>query len=132
MRRFVFCLFIAALACNESTVPNFNAATGIPHSAASLQSEVTGAFDAGRTDIGNFELFMDAFGRNSAYFTPSEQRFVLVGTGSIAVNPGDLFVGPDVWDFYYNGIKQIDTIIASVPSLQFPASGGGLPAWCWV
>ena len=57
MRRFLCCLVLAAgtVGCNESTVPNFNAATGLPHTAAALQSEVTGAFDAGRTDIGNFE-----------------------------------------------------------------------------
>jgi hypothetical protein len=129
MRRFMCCLFLAvgAVACNESTVPNFNAATGLPHTAAALQSEVTGAFDAGRTDIGNFELFMDAFARNSAYFTPSEQRFVLVGTGSVAVNPGDLFVGPVVWDFYYNAIKGIDSIIAAVPKLEFSTSAGLAP-----
>jgi hypothetical protein len=126
MRRLLFCLVLAALACNESTVPNYNAATGLPHTAAALQNEVSGAFDAGRTDVGNFELFMDAFARNTAYFTPSEQRFVLVGTGSVAVNPGDLFVGPVVWDFYYNGIKGIDTIIATVPTLQVPTSSGGL------
>ena len=127
MRRFLFCAFLAAVACNESTVPNFNAATGLPHTAAALQNEITGAFGAGRTDIGNFELFMDAFARNSAYFTPSEQRFVLVGTGSVAVNPGDIFVGPDVWDFYYNGIKNIDTIITGVPQLQFSTSAGLAP-----
>src|SRR5580658_1992255 len=101
MRRSVILLTFAALTigCNESVVPNFNAPTGLPHTAAALQNEVTGAFDAGRTDIGNFELFMDAFARNSGYFTSSEQRWVLVGTGSVAVNPGDIFVGPVVWDF---------------------------------
>ena len=126
MRRSVLLLTFAALTigCNESVVPNFNAPTGLPHTSAALQDEVTGAFDAGRTDIGNFELFMDAFARNSAYFTSSEQRFVLVGTGSIAVNPGDLFVGPVVWDFFYNGIKGIDTIIANVPKLQVSSAAG--------
>jgi hypothetical protein len=129
MLRLLSYTLLAALTvgCNESVVPNYNAPTSLPHTAAALQNEVTGAFDAGRTDIGNFELFMDAFARNSGYFTSSEQRWVLVGTGSVAVNPGDIFVGPVVWDFYYNGIKGIDTIIAGVPKLQISTAGGLAP-----
>lgn len=120
-------LLLGIAACNETTVPNYNAVAGLPHTGAALQSEVTGALDAGRTDVGNFELFMDGFARNSAYFTPTEQRFVLVSTGSIAVNPGDTFVGPVVWDFYYNGIFGIDSVIASIPNLKFVSSTGSAP-----
>jgi starch-binding outer membrane protein, SusD/RagB family len=127
-RQFVLWTLAATVSgCNETVVPNFNAPTNLPHTVAALQNEVTGAFDAGRTDVGRFELFEDAFGRNSAYFTSSEQRWVLVGTGSVEVNEGDTFVGPIVWDFYYNGIKGIDTIIASVPNLQVSTSSGLAP-----
>ncbi len=119
-----------AAACSNPTVPNYNALAGFPHTAASLQSEVTGAFDGVRSDIGNFQLFTDGMARNTAYFTASEQRFVSVVTGESFAGAGDLFMGPSVWDFYFNAIKGIDTIIGNIGAITVPtASGSGpLPA----
>jgi hypothetical protein len=117
-------------ACNNPTVPNFNALNGFPHTAAALQSEVTGAFDGVRTDIGNYNLFMEGMSRNSAYFTASEQRFVSVTTGESFAGPGDIFMGPSVWDFYFNAVEGIDTIIGNAASITVttPSGSGPLPA----
>ncbi|MFI5250344.1 MAG: hypothetical protein ACHQTF_10240 [Gemmatimonadales bacterium] len=117
-------------ACSNPTVPNFNALNGFPHTAAALQSEVTGAFDGVRTDIGNYNLFMEGMARNSAYFTASEQRFVSVTTGESFAGPGDVFMGPGVWDFYFNAIEGIDTIIGNVGAITVttPSGSGPMPA----
>ena len=117
-------------ACGNPTVPNFNALNGFPHTAAALQSEVTGAFDGVRTDIGNYNLFMEGMARNSAYFTASEQRFVSVTTGESFAGPGDIFMGPSVWDFYFNAVEGIDTIIGNVGAITVttPSGSGPLPA----
>ena len=114
-------------ACSNPVVPNYNALSGYPHTAASLQSEVTGAFDGVRTDIGNYNLFMDGMSRNTAYFTASEQRFVTVTTGESFAGPGDVFMGPLVWDFYFNAVKGIDTILANVPAIVVPTTSGSGP-----
>jgi hypothetical protein len=117
----------AVAACSNPTVPNFNALAGFPHTAASLQSEVTGAFDGVRTDIGNYNLFMDGMSRNTAYFTASEQRFVTVTTGESFAGPGDVFMGPSVWDFYFNAVKGIDTIIGNISAITVPTASGSGP-----
>jgi hypothetical protein len=120
----------AVAACSNPTVPNFNALSGFPHTAAALQSEVTGAFDGVRTDIGNYNLFMEGMSRNSAYFTASEQRFVSVTTGESFAGPGDVFMGPSVWDFYFNAIEGIDTVIGNAGAITVttPSGSGPLPA----
>ena len=117
----------AVAACSNPTVPNFNALNGFPHTAAALQSEVTGAFDGVRTDIGNYNLFTDGMARNTAYFTASEQRFVSVVTGESFAGPGDVFMGPSVWDFYFNAVKGIDTIIGNISAIVVTTSSGSGP-----
>jgi len=117
----------AVAACSNPVVPNYNALSGFPHTAAALQSEVTGAFDGVRTDIGNYNLFTDGMARNTAYFTASEQRFVTIVTGQGFAGPGDVFMGPTVWDFYFNAIKGIDTVIAAVPTIVVSTASGSGP-----
>jgi hypothetical protein len=117
----------AVAACSNPTVPNYNALNGFPHTAAALQSEVTGAFDGVRTDIGNFNLFTDGMARNTAYFTASEQRFVSVVTGESFAGPGDVFMGPSVWDFYFNAVKGVDTIIGNISAIVVTTSSGSGP-----
>jgi hypothetical protein len=114
-------------ACSNPTVPNFNALNGFPHTQAALQSEVTGAFDGVRTDIGNYNLFTDGMARNTAYFTASEQRFVSVVTGESFAGPGDVFMGPSVWDFYFNAVKGIDTVIGNISAITITTSSGSGP-----
>ena len=118
---------VAVAACSNPTVPNFNALNGFPHTAAALQSEVTGAFDGVRTDIGNFSLFTDGMARNTAYFTASEQRFVTVVTGESFGGPGDILMGTSVWDFYFNAVRGIDTIIANIGTINVTTSSGSGP-----
>jgi hypothetical protein len=117
----------AVAACSNPTVPNYNALNGFPHTAASLQSEVTGAFDGVRTDIGNFNLFTDGMARNTAYFTASEQRFVSVVTGESFAGPGDVFMGPSVWDFYFNAVKGVDTVIGNISAIVVTTATGSGP-----
>jgi hypothetical protein len=117
----------AVTACSNPTVPNYNALSGFPHTAAALQSEVTGAFDGVRTDIGNYNLFMEGMSRNSAYFTASEQRFVSVTTGESFAGPGDTFMGPSIWDFYFNAIEGIDTVIDNAAAITVTTPSGSAP-----
>ncbi len=69
-------------ACNEALVPDYNVPTGFPHDVGALQNEMTGVFSHARVNMVGFQTEMDGFARNSAYFTPSEGRFVTELTGA--------------------------------------------------
>src|SRR5579883_2702783 len=70
---------------------------------------------------------MHGAGRRAA---PVLLALVSAVTGESFAGAGDLFMGPSVWDFYFNAIKGIDTIIGNIGAITVPtASGSGpLPA----
>src|SRR5579872_1706020 len=114
----------ALLACNEALVPDYNTPTGFPHSVAALQSEYTGLFSRIRGDMTSFALTTDGFARNSAYFTPSEERFVTELTG-ISPLDDDNF-GAAVWNLEYSGVKSADSLIGVLPTLN--NNGAAIPS----
>jgi hypothetical protein len=111
--------------CNEALVPDFNALAGFPHNATALQNEFTGAFNRPRDEIGFFVQLTDAFAREDAYYTPSEERFVTQLTGQQPLDDDNF--GAGMWDFEYNAVKIADTVLAIIPQLTLK-SGGALPA----
>jgi hypothetical protein len=114
----------ALLACNEALITDYNTPTGFPHSVAALQSEFTGTFSRVRPDMGVFELTVDGFARNSAYYTPSEERFVTELTG-ISPLDDDNF-GAGVWNLEYSAAKSADSLIGVLPTLT--NNGLAIPA----
>lgn len=113
----------ALAACNEALVPDYNTPTGFPHSVAALQSEFTGAFNRARSDMGFNELYADGFARLSAYYTPSEERFVTELTGESPLDDDNF--GAGIWNLEYSGVKSTDSIIAVLPTLT--NNGAALP-----
>ena len=100
---------LALAGCNEALVPDYNTLTGFPHSASSLQTEMTGVFNGLRVlDVFTMATEMDAFARSAAYFTPSEIRFVTEETGK-AVLDDDNF-GAGIWANPFTAIKSADTV----------------------
>lgn len=115
---------LALTACNEALVPDYNTATGFQHSVGALQNEFSGAFNEVRQDVAGFEFAMDGFSRSSAYFTPSEPRFVTQLTGSTVLD-NDNF-GAGTWNHEYQAVKQTDSIIGVLPTLT--NAGATIPA----
>jgi hypothetical protein len=114
----------ALVACNEALVPDFNVPTGFPHSVAALQSEFTGTFNRVRFDLGAYQLTMDGFARNSAYYTPSEERFVTQLTGQSPLDDDNF--GACCWNTEYAAAKEADSMIAVLPTLT--NNGLAIPA----
>jgi hypothetical protein len=106
---------LALTACNEAFVPDYNTSTGFPHAVASLQNEYTGMFNRPRFDMGIFALLGDGFARNSAYYTPSEERFVTELTGQTILDDDNF--GAAIWNGQYQGIKTADSLIGILPTL---------------
>lgn len=118
---------LALTACNEALVPDYNTLTGFPHSISSLESEFSGvldAFRAGGGDPAAYVTTMDGFARSSAYFTPSEPRFVTQLTGQTLLDDDNF--GANIWPHEYTGIKTADTLIAILPTLT--NQGATIPA----
>jgi hypothetical protein len=115
---------VALAACNEALVPDFNVPTGFPHSVAALQSEFTGTFNGIRFDLAAYQLEMDGFARNSAYYTPSEERFVTQLTGQTPLDDDNF--GSRDWAFEYETIKEADSVIGVLPTLT--NNGLAIPA----
>ena len=116
---------LALAGCNEALVPDYNTLTGFPHSASSLQTEMTGVFNGLRAaDAFNMATEMDAFARSAAYFTPSEARFVTEETGEAQLD-NDNF-GAGIWANPFTAIKSADTVIAILPTLT-ASSGSPYP-----
>jgi len=111
------------VACNEALVPDFNTLTGFPHSVSALQNEMSGALNGLRSDVGAFDLSMDAFARSAAYYTPSEPRFVTEWTGENALDDDNF--GAAIWANMFTAIKTADTIIAILPTLT--SNGAPVP-----
>ena len=111
--------------CNEALVPDFNNLAGFPHNASALQNEFTGAFMRTRDEIGFYVQLTDAFAREDAYYTPSEERFVTQLTGDQPLDDDNF--GAGMWDIEYNAVKVADTVIGIIPQLTLK-SGGALPA----
>jgi hypothetical protein len=105
----------ALAACNEALVPDYNVPTGFPHSVASLQGEMMGVFNSPRPDMIFFEESTEGFARNSAYYTPSEERFVTELTGASPLDADNF--GAQSWNVEYQGVKDADSVIAMLPSL---------------
>lgn len=114
---------MALAACNESLVPDYNVPTGFQHSVSALQSEMTGAFSQARVNIVFFNEAMEGFARTSAYFTPSEDRFVTELTGDLPLDADNF--GALVWADQYQDIKDADSIIAVLPTLT--SNGAAIP-----
>jgi hypothetical protein len=114
---------LASTACNEALVPDYNTLTGFPHSLGSLQDEFSGAFTAPRLDLFPFEMSTGGFARTSAYFTPSEGRFVTQYTGQILLDDDNF--GAAVWNREFQGVKTADSVIAVLPTLN--NAGAALP-----
>ncbi|HXB23829.1 MAG TPA: hypothetical protein VNV25_03800 [Gemmatimonadaceae bacterium] len=114
---------LVVAACNESLVPDYNVPTGFNHSVSALQSEMTGAFSETRVNIVFFHESMEGFARTSAYFTPSEDRFVTELTGELPLDIDNF--GALVWNEEYQAIKDADSIIAVLPTLT--NNGAAIP-----
>lgn len=115
---------VGIAACNESFVPDYNAPTTFLHTVGALQSEFTGMIDAPRADVTNYALLMEGFGRNAAYYTSSESRFVTQWTGQEVLDNSNF--GAGVWANTYSGIKVADSVISLLPVLK--TSAGNIPA----
>ncbi len=127
----------ALAACNESLVPDYNVPTGFLHSVAALQSEMTGAFSQTRVNTVFFHESMEGFARTSAYFTPSEDRFVTELTGELPLDVDNF--GAQVWNEEYQAIKDADSLIivlptltnagAAIPTANIKALQGSMETW---
>jgi hypothetical protein len=107
---------IAALACDESVVPDINAPTQFPKDFTGLQSAFTGAAgSAVRSDIVTYTLDLTSMARDAAYFTASEPRFVTQLTGEQPI-ANDAF-GASAWNGFFSTIKGIDTTQSVLTSL---------------
>lgn len=115
---------VAATACNEALVPEFNTETGYPHTVAALQNEFSGIFTRERLDIGFFSQATEGFARSTAYYTPSEERFVTELTGQSPLDDDNF--GAGIWQIPYVNIKNADTVIGVLPTLTL--NGAALPA----
>jgi hypothetical protein len=113
----------ALAACNEALVPDYNVPTGFLHAVSALQSEYTGVFTETRVNFQFFEESMEGFARNSAYFTPSEVRFVTEFTGEAPLDDDNF--GADVWNEEYQDVKDADSILAVLPTLT--NAGAAIP-----
>jgi hypothetical protein len=116
---------LALVACNEALVPDYNSPTGYPHTIAGLQSEFTGVFNSLRVDAGPFDFSTEAFARNAAYYTPSEERFVTEWTGDASLDDDNF--GADVWEPEYQAVKDADSLAGLLPTLKDP-TGAPMPA----
>jgi hypothetical protein len=116
-------LGVALAACNEALVPDYNVPTGFQHSVSALQGEFTGAFSQTRVNFINFEESTEGFARNTAYYTPSEARFVTEFTGAAPLDD-DAFGAVD-WNEFYQAIKDADSIIGVLPTLT--NNGAAIP-----
>ena len=105
----------ALAACNEALVPDFNTPTGFAHDVGALQNEMTGVFSHARVNMVGFQVEMDGFARNSAYFTPSEVRFVTELTGASQLDDDNF--GANTWTEQYQTIKDADSVIGVLPTL---------------
>lgn len=114
---------LALAACNEALVPDYNVPTGFQHAVSALQSEMTGAFSETRVNIVFYHEATEGFARTSAYFTPSEDRFVTELTGEIPLDLDNF--GALVWNEEYQAIKDADSIIAVLPTLT--NNGAAIP-----
>jgi hypothetical protein len=106
---------VGTAACNEAFVPDYNAPTQFAHSVGALQNEFTGMFDAPRVDAATYTEAMEGFGRNAAYFTASEERFVTQYTGKSALDNNSF--GAGVWANELSAVKVADSIISILPTL---------------
>jgi hypothetical protein len=108
---------LAALACDESVVPDINAPTQFPKDYTGLQSAFTGAAgSAVRSDIVTYTLDLTSMARDAAYFTASEPRFVTQLTGQQPI-ANDAF-GAGAWNGFFSTIKGIDTTQSVLASLS--------------
>jgi len=115
---------MALAACNEALVPDYNVPTGFAHDVGALQNEMTGVFSHARVNIVQYEVEMDGFARLSAYFTPSEVRFVTELTGSAPLDIDNF--GANTWTEDYQTIKDADSVIGVLPTLT--NAGAAIPA----
>src|SRR5579863_5616472 len=119
----IFAAGTALAACNEALVPDFNTPTGFAHDIGALQNEMTGVFSHARVNMVGFQTEMDGFARNSAYFTPSEGRFVTELTGAAQLDDDNF--GANTWTEQYQTIKDADSVIGVVPTLT--NAGAAIP-----
>jgi len=107
---------IAVVGCNESAITDYNHPGSFPHDQAYLQTEFSGVMDGGRTVVGNYAVFMNGMGRDLAYFTPSEDRFVKQVTGQNPIQNNN-FIGTSVWTQIFTTVKGADTLESAIPSM---------------
>lgn len=116
---------LALGACNEALVPDYNTPTGYPHGISSLQSEFTGVLTRIRVDQGFYDLAMEGFARNSAYYTPSEDRFVTQLTGDAPLDDDNF--GAGIWPTPFEAVKDADSLQAVLRTVT-NTDGSALPA----
>src|SRR5579862_2117145 len=114
---------VALAACNEALVPDFNTPTGFLHDVSALQNEITGVFAASRVNMLPFMEATEGFARNSAYYTPSEARFVTEYTGQVPLDDDNF--GAIAWNEQYQTVKDADSVIAVLPTLT--NAGAAIP-----
>ncbi len=107
---------IAVVGCNESAITDYNHPGSFPHDQSYLQTEFSGVMDGARTVVGTYAIFMSGMGRDLAYFTPSEDRFVKQVTGENPIQNNN-FIGTSVWTQLFTTVKGADTLEAAIPGM---------------
>ena len=107
---------IAVTGCNETAITDYNHPGSFPHDQSYLQTEFSGVMDGARTVVGSYAIFMSGMGRDLAYFTPSEDRFVKQVTGENPIQNNN-FIGTADWTQLFTTVKGADTLESAIPGM---------------
>jgi starch-binding outer membrane protein, SusD/RagB family len=107
----------AAAACADSSVPYFDAPTGIPNSSTGIQNAVTGVFSGMRTDSYLYAYLSTGYARDLFYFVTSAPPVLTIPAGLVPLAPGD-FTFNDTWDDEYLQIASANAVLTSLTTVS--------------
>jgi starch-binding outer membrane protein, SusD/RagB family len=104
--------------CKDSAVPYFDSPTNIPTSATGVQNAITGLFGATRSDQGDYLWFSTGFARDLFWFLGASPNTLTDVAGLVpGANANTTLICCRVWNAEYENIKQVNTIVASLPKV---------------
>jgi len=110
-------------ACSQSPVANLNAPS-VGLNQAAFQGRVIGAIGNQRVDFGTRVLALDAFSRNAANFTTTDNRFITMWLGDATPIGNSTYYGVTNWALQFTTVRQINEILQDLPH-AVPAYSAG-------
>jgi hypothetical protein len=105
----------SVVACSQSPVGNLNAPS-VGLNPTAFQARVIGALATQRADFGTRVLALDAFARNAANFTTTDNRYITMWLGDAQQIGNSTYYGTTNWAGQFVVARQINTIFQDLPN----------------